>query len=350
MVTFYIWLMFIAGVLGLIGLVGYRISSKNASEEKEQIASEERTGIKDEVISTQEQITKSTEEIQDNISNTGDKVLGKQDEIIGKVEGVSAQLKEEIISEDHFNISITLIQDVYQGRLLSLTDFKHREFPPIQFKNYENSLRDIDWMRYNASLGDFNLKENLQRRFGTEFKVKILEYVFWGWMMEFSQSYPLIEEETGKGVNSSKSGSLLDLEKENIVEIDVPSNGNVLIQRHKRFIFLPKTANFEFNINAYTIETENSILKFRVPSSSEQTIRYKSSDLTKIIYEEFGLDTEKEYNEVNLTFQVIYKRKNKESGNSLADFEYQWYLRLENNMRNDFEFEGVRNKLMELNK
>jgi len=254
---------------------------------------------------------------------------------------------KNIINNDEAIAYVTIIQNIDNGRLYSLTDFRHREIPPIDFRNYKNSLWHIDYL---PNIGSFkpeiDYKKYWKYTFSTEAKRDLLIYSFWRWMMEFSQAYILSSETKDTGVNNYRNGTLIN--DEGIDERRVIDESNELLSKHNTMIFLPNSAKLEKSKYGYLMETEHSIITFNFSQGNQQKIRFDDNNFSNMIFNEYNLDITKPQNQITFTIQIKYDRKKTNDDSKLANFEHRWFSTIKNNVNEDFNFELLKNKFLKL--
>jgi hypothetical protein len=248
---------------------------------------------------------------------------------------------------DSQTTNITLVQNIKKGELLSLTYFEREDPNFTNFENYSNSLAWIDRLQYRMDLSELNLKPNL-KKFNPEFIYKVIEYSFWRWMMNMSQAYIIIGEHKRKSIKNSKSGTVTDPEQYDITDTVVPAYENELIELKKPQIFLPRNAKFYKENSFYIIETENSLFRFSVPSTGFTDFNYSENELSKKIYNLLEVEESIRLYQINSNIYMDYKRLDSDINNELANFEYEWFKRLMKNVEEDFAFENIQEKILEI--
>jgi hypothetical protein len=309
MLTFFWWIGWIGAIMVATGTIGHRIYSNKINTENTSTASSERKGISDKIDSSKEELLKESKDSEKRITEiveSGDRNVSDE------IKRVNEQLKEKPVSFEHIISHVTLIQNKETGQLHTLTNYRHREVSPIEFDNYKHSLKYIDRLPNNGSFSEpIDINKYWKYEFHNESKRKLLEYSFWRWMMNFSQSYILTFEAKDTGTSNSRNGTVLDIDKYKIDEKLVPHEENELLKYHETKIFLPKNSKFIKIKDGYEIETVNSKVKFIFSNGASKQIRYKTNSLTKKIFDEFNLNKE-DYNlEITFVINIMYERKDK---------------------------------------
>lgn len=253
------------------------------------------------------------------------------------------------IKNDSSTTNITLVQDFKNQKLLSLTYFDRKDQRFDTFKNYQESLSWIDRIPNRMDFYEIGLREKLAK-YDPDVIYDIIEYSFWRWMMDMSQSYILIEESERKSIRESTSGLVIDITDPLIIDKPVPTEGNKLIELKKPQILLPENSKFYKQENFYVIETNNSILRFCVPRSGMTNFNHDESSFSRRIYNLFDLDIKKQYFQINTEIYIDYKRLDNDLSDETSNFEFKWYKRLEKRLEQDFGFEKIRNKIVSLEK
>lgn len=251
------------------------------------------------------------------------------------------------IMNDNSTTHISLVQDFENGRLLTLTHFDKNDPNFEKFSNYSQSISWIDNIPIRMDFFELNLKEKLSKQ-DSDVIYDIIEYSLWRWMMDMPQSYIIINKYKRKGIKNTKSGSVIDITKPEIIDIPVPTNGNKIIEIKQPQILLPKGSKFYKKEGIYIIETKYSILRFCVPSIGMTNFDYSENSFSQKIYRLFGLDDNKQYFQINTEIFIDYQRLNNDIDNEAANFEYKWFKRLKADLELDFGFEAIKNKISQI--
>jgi hypothetical protein len=268
---------------------------------------------------------------------------------------------EKPMEFDVVDIPITLLHDPVNGTLISCSYFPIREIEPANFENYKESLNEIDKVFFNRSLKDIaveKLKTSEEEQMNDSWTPEILfenfihvtEYAFWWWMMDFPQSYYLLQQTDSPGVKTKKSGTLLPFDVE--LERRLPNNGNPLLKKNPPFFYFPDKSEITYNINQFEFKSDNSKLTFGIKSINGGKLDRETNDYVTFLYDRFRLNKEIEYNTVNIKYEISYKyigskfRKNSKT----AKHERKWYKRIKKNAEADFSYDVLKEKLLNLKK
>ena len=337
MITFFWYIGWLGGVMAVTGTIGYQICNKLVQDENNQKATKERKDISDKIGEVGKNVNDNSNKLQEGLS-----------EIKSEISELNRNLTSVDLTEDYYATKIQLFQDTNKGRLISMTYFPHRQFKPVQFDGYSNSLNDIDKVSINTGLKKFKIPQGLKARMNFDLITNIVDYAFWGWMSSPGQFYVEMNRQTN-GSNEYINKTLSKyFETNKILELNIPSDSNELLEESNSLILLPPQSKLHISNNVYTIETTKTIMSFSVSGLSGGRVQYKNSNLTKKIYEEFKIPIDNSIEKIEVNIRLNIKSKVPIEKDDQARFEYKWYKSLIQNIEKDFGKEEVQKLFLTL--
>ncbi len=172
-----------------------------------------------------------------------------------------------------------------------------------------------------------------------------IEYSFWEWLNNAPQSYHTIEYESINGISGIVGGANYDsMEK---IEI-TPHDESNLIKIAPPRTTLPQESKVVFKDSIYIIETPCSNISIQF-SRRGNGLTGVYDNLSKRIFEMNQID----YHSDNLSFhtyviKIHYEVKPFKRFSQKAKREKDWLIRLENQLKDDFSWEVIRDKFKEM--